>query len=157
MNILEALAALDVEDNEHWTNDGQPAVAAMQEATGDAELTRAQITEAAPLFSRENPVLEVPDPEPDTIADPNTDPDEVLGDFSEADIGDDEVVDKPSGPTEAEEIADFTERADANATGRDHPDVLAAQAGVDELTQWKVSFDKEFAKRSKHQIGRAHV
>jgi hypothetical protein len=60
--ILESLSKLDPENNDHWTQNGQPLLSAVGEG-----VTRSQIIEVAPLFSRENPELpsveEVP-PEP---------------------------------------------------------------------------------------------
>lgn len=53
--IIDALKTLDPKNDEHWTNDGQPAVAAL----GIVDLKRKDITDAAPHFSRENPVTEL--------------------------------------------------------------------------------------------------
>lgn len=53
MDIKEALAQLDGMDDAHWTADGAPATAAVSEIMGQ-KVTRTQITEAAPKFSREN-------------------------------------------------------------------------------------------------------
>lgn len=50
--ILESLASLDPENKDHWTQDGQPRLGAVGEG-----VSRAQILEVAPLFSRENPQL----------------------------------------------------------------------------------------------------
>ena len=57
MEIKEALAQLDGIDDSHWTADGAPAVEAVSEIVGQ-KVTRAQITDAAPKFSRENMDLE---------------------------------------------------------------------------------------------------
>ncbi len=54
MQILEALAKLDPSADVHWTLDGAPRMDVMQKLVGSAELTRADVTNAAPSFSREN-------------------------------------------------------------------------------------------------------
>lgn len=58
--ILHSLSNLDPENNDHWTQDGQPRLGAVGEG-----VSRAKILEVAPLFSRENPVL----PEQEVITD----------------------------------------------------------------------------------------
>jgi hypothetical protein len=50
--ILESLLNLDPTNKDHWTQNGQPLLSAVGEG-----VTRSQILEVAPLFSRENPVL----------------------------------------------------------------------------------------------------
>lgn len=50
--ILNSLSKLDPANKEHWNQDGQPRLGAVGEG-----VTRQQILEAAPLFSRSNPVL----------------------------------------------------------------------------------------------------
>ena len=56
--ILESLTNLDPENKDHWTANGQPLLSAVGEG-----VSRQQILDVAPLFSRENPVL--PDEEPE--------------------------------------------------------------------------------------------
>ena len=58
--ILEVLRSLDPQDDNHWTDEGMPKLEVVQNLAGDEEITREMITEAAPLFSRVNP-LETPD------------------------------------------------------------------------------------------------
>lgn len=53
MDIKEALAQLDSMEDSHWTADGAPAVDAVS-ALMEKKVTRAEITNAAPKFSREN-------------------------------------------------------------------------------------------------------
>lgn len=57
MNLIKALKSLDPSNADHWTADGAPVVAVVAELIKDKKLTRAQITEAAPSFTRENPTL----------------------------------------------------------------------------------------------------
>jgi len=50
--ILQSLSKLDPSNKDHWTQNGQPLLSAV----GDG-VTRSQIIDAAPHFSRDNPVL----------------------------------------------------------------------------------------------------
>lgn len=52
-SLLDVLKRLDPDNEEHWTADGFPKVDVVQELSGDNMVNRAQITEAAPLLSRE--------------------------------------------------------------------------------------------------------
>jgi len=53
MDIKEALAQLDTMEDDQWTADGAPATSAVSEILG-RKVTRAEITDAAPKFSRSN-------------------------------------------------------------------------------------------------------
>lgn len=55
--ITQALAKLDVGNDEHWTVDGQPKIEALRLVSGDFLLKRDDVTKAAPNFSRTNPSL----------------------------------------------------------------------------------------------------
>ena len=59
--IREALALLDPSDDSHWTGQGLPAMDVVRELVGEP-VTRGQVKEAAPEFSRENRSLEAPAP-----------------------------------------------------------------------------------------------
>jgi hypothetical protein len=50
--IKQALAKLVGEDDNHWTADGLPRIDAVRELAGDGSITRDQITQSAPGFSR---------------------------------------------------------------------------------------------------------
>ncbi|QEA10929.1 hypothetical protein [Vibrio phage vB_VpS_CA8] len=54
--ILDALAKVDVENDDHWTADGAVRVDVVSELIGE-EVTRADITAAAPKFNRKNTEL----------------------------------------------------------------------------------------------------
>lgn len=70
--LIEALVDLDPENPNHWTSDGLPKLDALKFATGNASLTRSDVTDAAPLFTRDNRVIEEPEPEqPLASADPD--------------------------------------------------------------------------------------
>ncbi len=58
--ILEVLSTLDPSNKDHWTQDGQPRLGAV------GDVTRQQILEVAPLFSRSNPVVEQEQEQPIT-------------------------------------------------------------------------------------------
>ena len=53
MEITEALKKLDPENDEHWTNQGLPALNPLAEILGVKNVKREQVTEADPQFNRE--------------------------------------------------------------------------------------------------------
>lgn len=53
MSIAEALAQLDPENDEHWTSDGLPRIDVVQKVAGLKKLSRQEITDADPNFTRE--------------------------------------------------------------------------------------------------------
>ena len=55
--ILEALAKLDVANDNHWTGDGLPRIDTVKMLVGNPGLGRDDITKVAPDFSRQNPVV----------------------------------------------------------------------------------------------------
>jgi len=140
MNIKEALTALDVADDEQWTADGLPKVDTMQEATANPELKRADITEAAPLFTRTNPVLEVEDVTAGEKSDVGTSPEEIAAAAELAAAGEGDG-DKPEDEVDPDAEV---------GTGRDHPDVLAAQAEIEMLNEVKTEADKRLVIANKH-------
>lgn len=72
MTIKEALAKLDPFDNDHWTADGAPAIVAVTAIFGD-KVTRKEITDADPLFTRDLAGqlddVKLADVEPDPVSD----------------------------------------------------------------------------------------
>lgn len=58
MNIKEALVQLDALDDEQWTQDGAPKTDVVSELVGK-KVSRAEIIDAAPKFSRENQDLTI--------------------------------------------------------------------------------------------------
>jgi hypothetical protein len=92
MDIKEALAQLDSMEDSHWTADGAPATQAVSDLIGQ-KVTRAQITDAAPKFSRENMDLT-------EIEEETTDAEEGLRE------GQEEVTDEP---VDASILAEFAE------------------------------------------------
>lgn len=57
MDIREALSQLDTLNDDHWTGEGAPKIDAVKELLG-RPVTRQDIINAAPHFSRENPIVE---------------------------------------------------------------------------------------------------
>ena len=55
--IQEVLSSMDTLDEEQWTADGSPKVDYVRREAGDDSISRHNIFEAAPSFSRENPVI----------------------------------------------------------------------------------------------------
>lgn len=60
--IREALAKLDIGNDDHWTTEGLPRLDVMKDLVGEP-VTRADITAAAKGFSRKTPNLEAEQPE----------------------------------------------------------------------------------------------
>ncbi len=52
MSIKNSLAKLDPTNEDHWTSDGLPRLEVLKKISGDATLTRKQVTDADPSFSR---------------------------------------------------------------------------------------------------------
>ncbi|QDP52359.1 MAG: hypothetical protein Unbinned4162contig1001_59 [Prokaryotic dsDNA virus sp.] len=63
MNLANALQSLDVENDEHWTQDGQARLDVLKEMVG-SQVTRDDIKEVAPKFTRANNVV-TSDKQPD--------------------------------------------------------------------------------------------
>lgn len=52
--LQRALSRLDPKNDEHWTRDGKPSVAAVERLYGSADVRRADIEAAAPGLTRLN-------------------------------------------------------------------------------------------------------
>lgn len=59
--IIEALKALDTTNDNHWTTDGLPRLETVKFNAADQSITREQVNQAAPGFTRSNPVTPVGD------------------------------------------------------------------------------------------------
>ena len=57
MDLREALSQLDTLNDDHWTAEGAPKIDAVKEIVG-GPVTRQDIINAAPHFTRENPIVE---------------------------------------------------------------------------------------------------
>lgn len=123
MNIIEALSALDPAEADDWTKDGLPKTEAVSDLVGEP-VTRAQITEAAPNFTKDNPVLEVTSPEPEVPAEPGTDPEDASNDDGD---------DQDNGGDDGEDDEDEDEpQPEPAVAGKDHPAVVEAMEAVAE-------------------------
>lgn len=71
MTLIEALKALDPQNDEHWTKEGSPLLNVLEQLAGK-NYSRAEISAAAPDFSRTNPVIEGSAPSPWGHPQPNT-------------------------------------------------------------------------------------
>lgn len=89
MEIKQALGQLDPHDPDHWTGDGLPRIDVMRKLTGVAKLTRQEITNGDPAFTRGGGV---------TPAVPVTSEDPELNDHAE----DEDAKAEPEAEAEAE-------------------------------------------------------
>ncbi len=114
MNIKEALATLDPADDAHWTSDGMPRMDVLQKLTRAPDLSRTQVVNAAPDFSRAwVRAAEAPEPEDGNVdSSAETDqeaaaPAEVMTPALEPDVVavEADVVIEAGGSHEAPEIA----------------------------------------------------
>ena len=75
--IREALSALDPADDDLWTRDGLPRTEVLSELVEVSALSRKEITQAAPRFTREHPDLSLgEDGPPETSGAPTRDQDD---------------------------------------------------------------------------------
>lgn len=94
--IQQALAKLDPKNDAHWTSDGSPRMDVVHELTGNADLKRADITKAAPTFTRENPAFAAPEgaSDPATAQGDTTEP---VAPVEKADEQTEERMEAPEG------------------------------------------------------------
>lgn len=90
--LFDKLKTLDVNNDDHWTTQGLPRV----EVLGIEGLTRKVVTEAAPTFTRENPVL------------PQTEDDDIFGEKPEGDAPADESAEVVSKAKKSGKTIDFS-------------------------------------------------
>lgn len=65
--IIDALNKLDPNENAHWTEEGQPQLAVVQQFAGDKNIKRKEITDAAPLFTREKALADLAERNKDPV------------------------------------------------------------------------------------------
>ena len=113
MTLIEALQALDPDDDDHWTAEGWPAMAAVEGIAG-RQFTRREVDAVAPDFTRMHRVL----------------PAASLGEAAEEEAADDrEAVAADPVAALAARIAALDAQADAAIRQRD-----AANAAIARLT-----------------------
>lgn len=131
--IKQALAKLDVNNDNHWTAEGQPRIDTVKMLASDQTITRDDITKASPEFTRETATAAL------TQA-----PVAQTGQGSAgADSNEPPVDNQPPAIQETAVIV-----APVNL---DEYDAAIADAweAVDEMNQARVKFDEEYAKRVK--------
>lgn len=116
--IKEALAKLDIDNDDHWTTEGLPRLDVMKDLVGVA-VSRADITAAAKGFSRKTPNLENEKPE-------------LTGSGEQADEEASTVAETQDGETteetETEEVTEVEEGSDEAIEA----EVAAARKNLDE-------------------------
>lgn len=127
MDIKEALGQLDTLNDEQWTGDGAPRVDAVEALLGE-DVTRAQIIEVAPEFSRENPLL--PDDE-------ETSNDEETSE-EQSEVADTAAIEEylEGEPLSEQEFAQFLKTVPANSL-----DVLEA-ALVEQMSEAEAAISR---------------
>lgn len=75
MDILEALATLDLTNDEMWTEDGLPSVDVVAALVENDKLTRADIMQVAPEFTRDSSATPDQPSDSDEVAKSTPDPD----------------------------------------------------------------------------------
>lgn len=106
--VLKALSTMDAAVDTQWTGDGSPKVDFVSEVSGITNLSRKDITEAAPLFSKSNMILDLEKDDP----------------FEEVE----EIADSTLS-----ELDEWQERQARNIENRSHPDVLDAVEEIREI------------------------
>lgn len=157
-SIGAALQQLDSSNDNHWTADGMPRLDTLKALTGETDITRAQVTEVAPFFSRENPTLETPPevlnpPSPDAppvaAAPPVTAPPE------EVVAPEPEVAEQPAEPdsvvsteNEDDHIAELQTALAATREGMQEAATAidAAQQAYNKLVNQEAEIDEELGK-----------
>jgi hypothetical protein len=66
--IRKALLELGLDDDGDWTTEGMPSMESLKAITKDQTLSRAQVTAAAPTFTRSNPNFESPKQQAQSVA-----------------------------------------------------------------------------------------
>jgi hypothetical protein len=132
--IREALAKLDIDNDNHWTTEGVPRLDVMKDLVGDA-VSRSDITSAAKGFSRKTPNLEIEKPE-------NTGSGEAADAPAETP---EKTEDSQETPDEQapEETAESDPAPSETTVAEDEEVELSDDEAVEaELTNSRVAFDK---------------
>lgn len=127
--IKEALAKLDVNNDDHWTGDGLPRLDVMKDLLGEA-VTRADVTSAVKGFSRKTPEALNPEPTIDEGNNPeSTGSGEVVVDEGEV-VAESETVEEVEEVSDNEEALIEKELEEATkvlqAAQKRHRDAVAA-------------------------------
>lgn len=121
MSIKISLDKLDPANEEHWTSDGLPRLDVLKKMSGNVNLTRKQVTDADPSFTRAS-VLEAEKVEEATDEAKL----EIVADILEEAVkADPEVMVAAEAPTEAETLADAATPAEAPEIATQAPEMAA--------------------------------
>ena len=140
--ILEAVMGLSPANDEHWTTDGLPRLDAVENLLG-ASVTRKQVTNAAPEFTRGVAQSVVDEARDEETAGPTDDEDDPLGDgAASADPQSPGSVQPPEGDaSDVDEGNDF-ETAETDPAERK----AALDAKIEQLENEIINFDASMAK-----------
>lgn len=125
MNLHQALATMDPSKDDQWTGDGLPRLELLQKLTENPKLTRKEVTDAAPAFTRDSMQA---DPEPKEEPDPKEEPEVVLS------------RDEPAKPLEPETI---------NSRAQERYEAIAVEA--DALVAEKRKLDEQLKRLAAEQ------
>lgn len=147
--ILEALLGLSPGNDEHWTTDGLPRLDAVENLLG-ASVTRKQLTNAAPEFTRGVAQSVVDEARDEETAGPTDDEDDPLGDgAASADPQSPGSVQPPEG-----DASNADEGNDFEATETDPDERKAAlDAKIEQLENEIIDFDANMAKARAYREG----
>lgn len=141
--IVEALGQLDPSNDEHWTADGLPRMDVVEGIVGDKGITRQQVTQAKPGFSRAAALAAAQQPAQAQGAQGNTEQGTQAAPAAaqppattEQDTGN-----ATSDETEQPEVADSDDSAVAEAREK----LADAQTALEEITATKSKVDAEHA------------
>lgn len=116
--IKEALAKLDIDNDDHWTTEGLPRLDVMKDLVGVA-VSRADITAAAKGFSRKTPNLENEKPE-------------LTGSGEQADEEASTVAETQDGETTEETETEEVTKVEEGSDEAVEAEVAAARKNLDE-------------------------
>ena len=149
MTLMEAVASLDPSNPDHWTADNAPRMDVLKQLTGDDELTRPQVTDAAPQLTRLTatefgPVAEAEaDSDSEPEADSDSEPDSDAGEVPEW-----LVVITSQEPMGQEEFMQFLSTVPSEDLGMLEEAVL----GATELVNTRLGEAQEWARNLKMQL-----
>ncbi len=131
--IKQALAKLDVNNDNHWTAEGQPRIDTVKMLASDQTITRDDITKASPEFTRESATAALAQAPAAQTSQGNA------------------AADSTVSPANAQPPAIQDPVVIAEPVNLDEYDQAIADAweAVDEMNQARVKFDEEYAKRTK--------
>lgn len=137
MDIKEALSQMDPLDDDQWTQDGAPKVETVASLMNDFSVKRQDIVNAAPAFSRSNPVVEIEPP-----SDEETSDDETNEETSENEETSDEEksdAEGEEGETQTSPEAEGEVNADDEVVSVDAdevPEEMLTTGNVNEFIAW---------------------